>query len=230
MLRISESSIGGKLINRGVLRPLCVFLLVTSCCVERTQAGRHFMGFQGGANVSTFSTEEDASIESTNGYALGIIGVFRLTPWLAFQPEATYTTKGARGSASWSSRSNDSIEGSVELGYLELPLLLRIMVPAWQTLTPHVFAGPAVAANFTAKAEGTWGTRPFTGDIQSAATDGDLGLVIGGGVDFGLRTSRISLDIRYTHGLLPVDETNRLPELKNRVWTVSAAILFPVGR
>ena len=217
------------MINHRVLSALYVTLLVTSCFVARAQAGSHFMGFQGGANVSTFSTEEDATMESTNGYALGIIGVFRLTPWLAFQPEAIYTTKGAKGSASWSSRSYDSVEGSVQLGYLELPLLLRIMVPIWRTLTPHVFAGPAVAANFTAEAEGTWGTRPITGDIQRAATDGDLGLVVGGGVDFGLGTSRVSLDIRYTHGLLSVDETCRLPELKNRVWTVSAAILFPVG-
>lgn len=103
------------------------------------------------------------------------------------------------------------------------------MVPIWHTLTPHLFAGPAVAANFTAEADGTWGSRPITGDIQRVATDGDLGLVIGGGVDFGLGTSRVSLDLRYTHGLLSVDATNRLPELKNRVWTVSAAILFPVG-
>jgi hypothetical protein len=221
--------IGGKLLKRITIYSFLALFIVSSVFLTSVRAGNHYTGFQGGWNSSTFSEDANATIEGANNYTAGVIGVFSLTPWLAFQPEAMYSVRGASGIAEYGSYFGGTVEGSVELKYLEMPLLLRFMYPNSRDLVPHIVVGPAIAANLSAEATGMWGSRPVDGDISKVVTDGDLELVLGGGVDFGVSIVRISFDARYTYGLLSVDNSNRLPDLKNRVWTITAAVLFNVG-
>jgi hypothetical protein len=194
-----------------------------------SEAGSHYLGLEGGLNSSKLSQPENSSIESIYDYSLGIIGVIAITPWLSFQPEAMYTVKGAKGSAVLGASTAASVDGTAKLKYLEIPLLIRFMYPNKSDFVPHLFAGPALAANLSAKADATLYGQPFSGDIEEIVNDRDFGLVIGGGVDFNLSTTKISLDVRYTHGFMSVDDSQHLSDVKNQVWTISTAVLFRVG-
>jgi hypothetical protein len=211
-----------------ILSSFLGLLLALSTFVAAANASDHYFGIQGGWNSSTLSEQESFSLDNTNNYLIGIVGVFSLTPWLSFQPEILYSVKGASATATNSTRSYDVIHGTNTLTYIEIPMLLRVMYPNNSNVTPHIFGGPAVAANWSAEAYGTWDSRVVNGDIEDLITNGDLAFIFGGGVDFGLSITRLSIDVRYTYGLIPVDIC-RFTELLNRVWTISATLMFKIG-
>ena len=130
------------------------------------KANRHYMGIQGGMNISKLSQPDNSSIESINNYLFGVTGIFSINQWMSFQPEVIYTVKGAKGNAIYGSNSSGSIEGTATLKYLELPLLFRFMYPNSSNVIPHVFVGPALATNMSAEAKGMWGSRPVNGDTK----------------------------------------------------------------
>jgi hypothetical protein len=211
---------------------IAVTLVIISLVALDVKAESNVVGFRGGSNFAKLSTETAGDLESVTGAIAGISGVFELTPWLAFQPELLYGVRGSKGKIELNSRGVTSVEGEVKLKYLELPLLLRIHPPVNWPVIPYVVGGTALAANLSAYATGTaMGLgAPVTDDkIDKLVTDGDLELIIGGGVQIWLRYFRVEASARYTKGLLDVDERVSALTLKNNVWSVMVSLLFDVG-
>jgi opacity protein-like surface antigen len=111
--------------------------------------------------------------------------------------------------------------GDARASYLELPILARIESPLVGPLVFYAIAGPTLSILLGAE------STSFTGNV-SDTTDNtstlDLGLTAGLGASVVL-TSRIalSLETRYVHGMLTIDESGEI-EFLNRALFFSLAV------
>jgi hypothetical protein len=212
-----------------ILLALIVFL-----GVARATAGSNYAGFRGGVNQSSLKGDDPAEVEAITRPMGGFVGLFGLTHWLSFQCELLWSGRGTKGTIPIQFFGEETVVGTVELNYLEIPLLLRFTPRLNNRWRPYVCAGPSVAANLSAKVSGTFGggdPLPVSASdgIDEIVTDGDLLLMAGVGLDVVLEHMALELDTRYSKGLLSVDESRRTVDPKNRAWTFSLALLLPLG-
>lgn len=138
------------------------------------------------------------------------IGVSAFTAGaLALGLEALYSQRGVSSQAGARSR---------ELEYLDLPLLVRLNIPAG--VSPYAYAGPQLSYELACNSgEGDCprGDRPKS---PTAA-------VIGGGVAFGDRT-KVSIEGRYIYGLqdLDIETVTDDASFKERSLMLLAGITF----
>ncbi len=153
------------------------------------------------------------------GLGLGI----KFNKFLALQPEFLYTRKGFKRDYKVVDQVNTVY---LKLNYLELPVLLRLLIPAG-TVTPNVYAGPAIATRV--KIEGytviDGEKTDFTKQQDFAYNNNvrifDIGLVMGGGIDIKIGPGSILIDFRYIMGLRKVwfgsNVNQNIPTEKNSV-------------
>jgi hypothetical protein len=115
---------------------------------------------------------------------------------------------------------------SAQLVYLELPLLARIRLPVGRfPIRPVAFGGGSVNFNigceFQAEVAGEIGQVPCRDTTGAgggvALRTIDFGAIVGGGIEYGWRSSAIRLEFREHFGLRPIladDPT------KNRTWAI----------
>ena len=167
------------------------------------------IGIKLGHNSSTFAGNDipGKGVSSQGGMALGGFVCYKFSQRFSLQQEAFITTKGAK----------INTVGDVYLSnifiYFELPLLAKITFRSEHQLKPNLFLGPAfgitvMAANNVAILE----------DIRSY----DLGVVLGAGIEVW----KISLDLRFTIGLLGFDQSADDIDLKNRTFSIMVGFAF----
>lgn len=104
----------------------------------------------------------------------------------------------------WGSASDTT--GSVEMTYLELPLLARYSLGS-SRVRPYLTAGPTIgfrrAASITQVKRGELGV---TEDIEDITQGLDLGVGLGAGVVVPAGRLALFVEGRYTLGLLPVED------------------------
>ncbi|HEV8150943.1 MAG TPA: outer membrane beta-barrel protein, partial [Gemmatimonadales bacterium] len=125
-----------------------------------------------------------------------------------------YVQKGVKGESSAGT-------GSFSLGYIEVPVLLKLRMPAkgnGSQFSPHVYGGGAIGfkAGCTIKAHPTGGSESsesckVAGSEQKST---DWSIVVGAGVDIG----RAILDARYDIGLATIDASSNPEDIKNRAF------------
>ncbi|MGB2763813.1 MAG: porin family protein [Candidatus Aminicenantaceae bacterium] len=146
---------------------------------------------------------------------LGAVIIMLLLPNLSFaiQPEVLYTMKGAK------------IEATVlditsmwefNLSYLEVPVLVKFMIPTPGSVKPNLYAGPAVAIMLSGKVKHKIPGWPVEEEDLRNMQDSDFGLIVGAGIDFG----KLMVDVRYVLGLLTASSTVN-SDLKNGVISIS---------
>lgn len=141
-----------------------------------------------------------------------------MTSALSIQPELLFTTKGAdldgedRGVPG-----SGTGNVSYEFGYLEIPLLLKLRTPTGGAVRPNVFAGPTLGIKLYGELDDD--------DLDDELKSTDWGITAGAGLDFasyGRRT--ITLDGRYTWGLVDVFDVTGDPEARNAGFIVTLGI------
>lgn len=138
------------------------------------------------------------------------IGVSAFTPGaLALGVEGLYSQRGVSSQAGFQSR---------ELEYLDLPLLLRLSIPAG--VSPYAYAGPQLSFELACNSGGGDCPRGDRPKSPQAA-------VIGAGVAFGVGP-RVSIEGRYIYGLRDLDfETVTDGEsFKERSFIILAGVTF----
>ena len=182
------------------------WLLGAACpasCAAR-DAGLAY-GFKLGAAVSNL-VGDDAEIVLTNPFDLTervspsrrfsiAGGGFLLIPladgmWL--QPELLYVSKGGHYGGQY-----DDLD--VELGYLELPLLLRLDLLGSSRNQLYLLLGPSFAGLVSAKVHDL--------DVNADLRKLDTGLTCGVGLDWNDGPVHSILEVRYTLGGANLDET-----------------------
>lgn len=212
---------------------LCAWIMIALSASARASEKNLFFGVKVGTTFSDLDIglstggldiHRDVDTDTRAGLCGGLFASLALTRWFSVQPEVLYSAKG---------QSNKEAEGNpgIKLHYVEVPLLAKLTIPTETIVSPNLFFGPSMAFKVDARLKGS----DLSVDIGDYIKTMDIGLVFGGGLDFALRSLKLTVDARYTLGLrdigdLPGELYASLPkgsdiDFKNR--TIS--LMFGLG-
>lgn len=158
-------------------------------------------GFTGGMNISNLPADPQELEESGSllGYAFGMWWGVPLSRHLTIQTEALFSMKG-------DSESVGGYTTSTRLGYFDVPVLARFGFLHDAPVRPSLFVGPSLGINVSAKSklEGEGGEVGI--DVKDQVGTLDLGLVVGGGLDFRAGRRTFGVDVRYSRGLRDIGD------------------------
>ncbi len=177
---------------------------------QQANAQNNF-GIRGGVNFANLNDTE-GDVDSRTGFMLGAYMNFPVSNSpVSIQPEVLYTQKGY-----------EQGNTTTKLDYIEVPVLARFDFITDSGLLPFVYFGPYVGIKVNAEVDGDQVVPSNGGNIPSgideATNDTDLGVVVGGGLDFG----RFDLGVRYNAGLTEVFDGG--DSAKNGVLSITAGI------
>jgi len=115
-------------------------------------------GVKGGLNIATLTGDDIDDADSKMGFAFGVFITYEINEMLSLQPEVLFTMKGAKFKDEYTEVEDDyeyyeKYEGSWNLDYLEIPVLVKINIPMEGNIKPNVFLGPALGFNLSATYE-----------------------------------------------------------------------------
>ena len=180
----------------GIILLLCVGASAQPATVGISGKGVK-IGF-GITNINTEYEELDEFLDSRVGFSGGGFLTYDFNRQFAIQPEILFVTKGAEKdllfvSAEWA------------IDYLEIPVLLKFDFVPDGPVHPNLYVGPALDILLSSE----FRVIDLSYDVTDAMKSTDVGLVIGGGLDY----RRVTFDLRYTIGLLNVVDADKINEL-----------------
>ena len=205
---------------------VCAVMVILAGGASSAVAQERQIGLKAGVNVASLVFDE-ADSDSYNdrriGFAAGGFGVWPIGGPMAIQVEALFSQKGAN-----LSEDLDDFKASLELDYLDIPVLLRFQGPVFGSSRLHFFGGPSVSFRTAARNKATNTASQYDqGEIQNIEDDiepFDFGIVAGGGVDIG---RYIVIDARYSWGLSTINkDTSEGVEIKNRLFSIMGGVRF----
>ena len=158
------------------------------------------IGLKGGITMANVTGDDTGGAESRSGIAGGVFTNLKLPGGFSIQPELLYVQKGAEVSAS---DSLVSATVTLQTNYIEISILLKYSFATKGSIAPCVFAGPAFSSSkgSKTKVEGSILGIAASGEVDNFnEASSDLSFVIGGGADFSLGRSKLTLEVRYTAG------------------------------
>ena len=220
---------------------LVILLLSTLIFSSVSAQGLSGKGLKAGLNVATLTCNEagfDEGKKSRLGFCLGGFVTYNLDEYFAIQPEILFTMKGTKfdyqtqisvpdGMGRWDVI-DISLKGTEKLNYLEIPILLKIIIPTEGRANPNLFAGPSLGLKLNSDSDYESSDISGIGDHTKST---DVGIIFGGGIDFGLNQGKLTVDARYILGLSNVYKTQSdFPEddsvIKNGVFSVLVGYSF----
>ncbi len=190
------------------------------------------LGFKGGLNLSTLSSNEDPEdVKTRTGFHVGGVLSIQSSGPFALQFGAAYTKKGADVETGV-----PDVTGGFELTLVEVPVLATIIFPTGPAskVAPFIFAGPAIGIEVgcKVKAEGFGVSASVDCDEGGLATKSvvDIGAMFGGGLQFETGPASIVLEVAYTLGFINIDDDpSSTDDVKNRNLSFSVGLMFPLG-
>ncbi|GEM_PF-2037964 len=178
---------------------------------ENSQRPNSKIGLKFGLNFAHISGKNLADTNSKIGFIAGgyfLHNLYQIYPSVvAIQPEVLFSMKGYKQQFQ---SFRESIDVSLTLVYLEIPILARLSIPQQANFTPHLLIGPAVAVKLGSRAQVDGESR----DVQGVETI-DFGMILGAGGR--LSESPLNFEIRYNLGLKSNFEGGNI---KNRAFSV----------
>jgi hypothetical protein len=213
-------------VHQLVLAGLIAASVVEAATAQTALTPLRRFGFTAGLNSSTISGDDLGSPSRRTGFIAGALVVLPVASNIAIEPELLYSTKGIT--------SHDSgIDASLEMNYVQVPLLVRIEVPASGGTKPFFYGGPAISfkasCNVEVSGQGTnisSGCDNLESEVDKLKTV-DYGLVAGGGLLFDVGGRKFSVGARYDHSLAKISDSS---DSKHRVISLLATLEFPWGR
>ena len=204
---------------RAHLLVACLAFAAAPASAQREHAD---LGFQLGFSRARFGGDQSGLGESRSGSAFGVFLGTPVAGPVNAQAEIFLVKKGGGLTAVVGTT---PLEVSVQLIYIEMPLLARFVIPLGGRLHPNVFGGGALAINIgcdiQAEVPGLLAQQACDEGGNLAVNAFDVGAVIGAGFEYDWRDSNARLEIRQTVGLREVSPGD---PAKNRAW----AILFGI--
>jgi hypothetical protein len=194
-------------------------LFVLACGASDAVAQEISSGVKAGVNFATLKFDGlsfDANFDNRTGLVAGAFLVVPVSPQFAIQPEALFSMKGA-------TMRDGELESTINLSFLDLPVLARFSSPSTTGTSLHVFAGPSFNFRLSAKTRTEFNGESSEADFSDEVERFELALVLGGGVEFG----RLLIDGRYAWGLSNLNKDRQDDvEIKGRVFSVMAGVRF----
>ncbi|MDQ3419888.1 MAG: PorT family protein [Acidobacteriota bacterium] len=209
------------------MRSIACAVLVTLAGGESLAAAQERqIGLKAGVNVASVVFDGDPSggyNERRVGFLAGGFAVLPVSGPVAVQIEALFSQKGAKISVE-----DESLEATLELDYLDVPVMLRVQGPVLGNNRLHFFGGPSVAFRTGSRSKLSDQSFEFAqgsiDNIEDSIEPFDLGIVAGAGLDIG---RRVVVDARYSWGLSTINkDTSAGIEMKNRLFSIMAGVRF----
>ncbi len=204
---------------------VCAVMVILAGGASTGLAQERQIGLKAGLNVASVSFEGDSvdDYNSRMGFLGGGFTVLPVTGPMAIQIEALFSQKGAKLSVA-----DEAVEATLELDYLDFPVMLRFRGPGSDSTRMHFFGGPSVGFRMGARSKIAYSGSSFTeGSIDNIEDDieaFDFGIVAGAGVDIG---RYLVIDARYSWGLSTVNkDTSEGIEMKNRLFSIMGGVRF----
>lgn len=195
-----------------ILATVC-FLLVGLSGIANAQSPVSF-GIKGGLNLANF-TGTDLDTEIRTGFTAGLsmdVGM----PAVPFGIEtgAYFSQKGA-------DFTEGGADGSIELDYIEVPVLAKVNFGLPGPATPHLVLGPYVGFNINAEAS----NGGASADVSDDVNDTEIGGLAGLGIDFNVGLTKLNAQARYGMGFTNAF-TDDDEDTKNSVVSLVVGIQF----
>ena len=205
------------------------------CIATAQRAGDMTIGVMAGVNFATWNQDPEAS-EVTFGYKTGlVVGGFlgvQLNDVFSIEPQVLFSQKGTKVNGTGA---KSSLEGSVRINYIEVPVLAKFWIPISDTqLKPFIFVGPEVEFKVSCTAEGA--IIAVTGSVdcdqspQDKIKSTDWGATGGAGIQFKVGDQAVRVDGRYTLGLTNINDSGDTRDIKNRAFAVTVGLGWPLSR
>ena len=188
------------------------------------------LAIRGGMSRATLSAIEDvdaSALKARMGLALGASATIPIQDNFSLLLDGGYVQKG-------SSAEEEGIEVNLFLDYVELSGLGAInLTPSGSPASAHLLIGPSFAFKTGCEASATVSLGGETSNVSQSCGDDVRGIDLGitGGVGANMAVSEqmsLSVNLRYTLGLLSVDTTGD-DDIKNRNLTLLVGVGFPIG-
>ena len=177
-----------------------------------------------GINFANTYEDPNYNASNRNGLIAGGILEIRITDQFYIQPEAEYIMKG--------NEFTNGIGNTVKykLDYIQIPVYFKYKFPISSTAL-HLFllGGPTFGFNVSAESEESGRTVTVSTDISSDVETIDVGLDIGGGLEFPVSpNASMYFSIMYGAGVSNVVKSSDFYyyNLKNYGIKLQAAVLF----
>ena len=205
--------------------PVLLVLMFSGSLIGATVAqGQSTVSVQAGASFATWGGDDVKALEDAGfdfGYRTGLAirasAILPFTDFLGLQLGAAYVQKGMFAQV----REEDSyLDLTIDMDYLEFPVLLKVSPPLEGPLSPYVMAGPAFSFALNCRSGSSLRLSyidPFTGENvtvdesesekceEEAYKTFDFGVTAGAGLAFAVSPSwSLTLDFVYNHGLTSI--------------------------
>lgn len=190
---------------------------------------------RGGVDLAKFFGDgaPDVDRKSDLGFG-GAFSLFSFGP-ASVSAEGYYRRKGARSVAEFQQAVLVGEDAEVGIDYVEVPVLIRIGLPALGgRILPYINGGPAFAwrIDCSIKVSGTGESSDDCADlasenIEDTLRDYEQGLALGGGFDFLVGSlGAINIDARLTRGLSRLSTGEADGDVKNDVFSLMLGYRF----
>jgi hypothetical protein len=196
------------------------------------------VGLTGGMNLATLSgADVDGGLKNRTGFMVGGLVVIPVAHNVALQPEILFATKGA------DFPTTQAVSGGMKLQYVEVPVVLRLDVPASGGVKPFAYAGPAFSLKtscaFEGRAQGVSASINCDDVFGQVGEPGaltfrtaDVGGLIGGGLAFDVGGRVVTVGARYELGFVNVMSAGTTTpstsiDSKNRVLSILGTFEWP---
>jgi hypothetical protein len=174
---------------------IAVLMLVPA--VQARQVGSPIFGAKAGMLGTTVYGDDSSLMKTRFGAVFGVTAEYPLTPMVSVQGELVYSMRG------WK---NDSDFGSAEInqkiGYLEIPVLLRLNSTGGGP-GPYLVLGPALAVKTNDSFEVS--VQGYTVEAEAFEVKSiEFLFMLGGGVEFPGPNFTMFIEARGSGGLTPM--------------------------
>ena len=181
-------------------------------------------GVRGGISIADLTGDGVDSTSTKLGFVGGAFLGVDLHEYFRIQFEGQYVQKGAE---------EEEGTGKLNLNYIEFMVPFTLTIPTNSVVAPRLYAGPALgieaSCNLSAEVGGVEDSATCEeADIMTKSTD--FSVFFGGGVDIGVGSGAITLDVLYDLGLSSIDDTPGEDfDVKNKNILVMAGYRFFFG-
>lgn len=208
---------------------ILVLAVVTALCAAPAAHAGVAFGVKGGVSVSQVQADL-FDTQNRTGFVGGVYAAFDLTPVVGIQPELLLVRKGAElfsTDVSFGGIDFGDVGSTLDVDYLEIPVLLRFSLPTPGPLGVRLLAGP-VASLKVAEKLSTTGLIDLSLDTDQIKT-ADFGIAAGAAVALRSGNLRVVGEGRYTLGLTDVSDLPYGGAIKNGSFYAMAGLEFLFG-
>lgn len=207
---------------------ICVALIASPAMAQM----KFNLGITAGVGMSNATMKDSAGTSAEGkkmklGFGGGIFARIIPSEQICIQPEVRYAMKGVK----WDDVGT-STDMKTELNYIEIPVLVKYMIPSQSQFKPTIFVGPYVGILVSAKDKGTEDGVAYDTDIKDYLKSTDFGAVVGVGFDYKIGESgMLTFDARYSLGLSNVGKDPVGDEsFKNNCIGINVGYAFEMGK